>query len=79
MTLAKIFLVKETTLATIAREIGLPAHIFLGRGEEKSGGRDKDAILSDAFEALVGMISLLAGDAQAQGFVLRTVYPHLQE
>ncbi len=37
LTLAKIFLVKESTLADVAREIGLDKHIFLGRGEEKSG------------------------------------------
>lgn len=37
LTLAKIFLVKESTLANVAREIGLDKHIFLGRGEEKSG------------------------------------------
>ncbi len=79
LTLAKIFLVKESTLANVAREIGLDKHIFLGRGEEKSGWRTKDAVLADCFEALVGMISLLAGDASAQAFVLRTVYPHLQE
>jgi ribonuclease-3 len=77
LTLAKIFLVKEATLATVAREIGLYTHIFLGRGEEKSGGRDKDAILSDCYEAVVWMISLLAWEQQAETFVLRTLYPHL--
>lgn len=54
-------LVSEKYLAELARAIGLGRHLLLGRGEEKSGGREKRSILAGAFEALVGAIYLDAG------------------
>ncbi len=54
-------LVSEKYLAELARAIGLRGHLLLGRGEEKSGGRQKRSILAGAFEALVGAIYLDAG------------------
>lgn len=56
LTLYKIYLVKEHTLAEVARKIGLWIYIRLGHGEERSGGKDKDAVLSDALEALIGYV-----------------------
>ena len=51
-------LVSESGLAEISRELGLGPTILMGRGEEKSGGREKNSILSDALEALIAAIYL---------------------
>ncbi|HEX2058331.1 MAG TPA: ribonuclease III [Actinomycetota bacterium] len=49
------------SLAEIARELGIGGHIRLGRGEEMGGGRDKDSLLADAFEAVIGAVYLERG------------------
>lgn len=54
-------LVKENTLANIARSFDLGSHLLLGKGEENSQGREKDSILSSAYEALLGAIYLDGG------------------
>lgn len=51
-------LVKEATLAEIARELDLGSVLFLGAGELKSGGHDRASILADALEALFAAVSL---------------------
>jgi ribonuclease-3 len=53
MTLYKIALVREETLAEASRDIKLDTQIFISKGEEHSKGREKDTILGDAFEALL--------------------------
>ena len=53
--------VNMTTLADVARELGLGEEIFLGRGEEQSGGRGKTSILADAMEAILGAVYLDRG------------------
>ncbi len=63
--------VSEPALAGIARTLGLGAYILLGRGEEQTGGRDKDSLLADGLEALIASIYLDAGKDEAQAFVLR--------
>lgn len=62
--------VSQEPLARSAREVGLGDFIYLGRGEDKTGGRDKDSILSDTFEALVGATFLTHGFAKAREIVL---------
>ncbi|MDD3312278.1 ribonuclease III [Pseudodesulfovibrio sp.] len=64
-------LVKEKSLAAIARELELDRHVLLGRGEEQQGGRDRDALLADAFEAVLGAVFLDAGFEAAKGVILR--------
>ena len=61
MTRARAELVRESSLARIARELDLGARITLGPGEMKSGGHRRDSILSDALEAVIGAIYLDAG------------------
>jgi ribonuclease-3 len=61
LTRARAELVRESSLAAIARNLELGARIRLGPGEMKSGGHRRDSILADAFEALVGAIYLDAG------------------
>ena len=53
--------VEGRTLAALAREMGLGAHLRLGKGEEASGGRDKTSLLEDTFEALVGAVFMDRG------------------
>ena len=50
-----------TTLADVARELGLGEEMLLGKGEEMSGGREKASILADALEAVLGAIYLDQG------------------
>ena len=57
----KARVVSGAGLCGYAREIGLDGHIRLGKGEERSGGREKDSIVAGAFEALLGAVYLDAG------------------
>lgn len=63
-------LVCEKTLSTFAREISLGKYLLLGKGEDLNGGRDRDSILADAFEALIAAIYLDGGIEYAEKFVL---------
>ena len=49
-------LVNASSLAGLARDIGLDRHLRLGRGEESQGGRTRDALLGDALEAVIGAV-----------------------
>jgi ribonuclease III len=71
--LARLFnrLVRGGTCAEVAREIDLGAALVLSSSEAGSGGRDKETILADACEALLGAIFLEAGYDTARGVVLR--------
>ncbi|MFT7687924.1 MAG: ribonuclease-3, partial [Candidatus Azotimanducaceae bacterium] len=51
-------LVRQSTLADVAREFGLGDHLILGIGELKSGGFERDSILSDTVEAIIGAMYL---------------------
>lgn len=53
--------VNTNSLARLARSLGIGEHVRLGRGEEQSGGRDKDSILADTTEALLGAVYLDQG------------------
>jgi ribonuclease-3 len=63
--------VSEPALASIAREIGLGNYLLLGKGEEQTGGRDKDSLLANCLEALIASIYLDAGNAAVEAFVIR--------
>ncbi|KAA9086912.1 ribonuclease III [Microbacterium radiodurans] len=71
--------VSTVALAEVARAIGLGDHILLGRGETQTGGRDKDSILADSMEAVIGATFLSAGQDEAQRLVLRLVAPLLAD
>lgn len=66
-------IVRASSLHAAARRLGLGRYLRLGRGEEKSGGREKPAALADAYEAIVAAIYLDAGLEAARGFVQRTL------
>ncbi|MFL6587712.1 MAG: ribonuclease III [Luteimonas sp.] len=61
LTRARAELVRESSLAAVARELDLGARLVLGAGELKSGGHRRDSILSDALEAVIAAIYLDAG------------------
>ncbi len=61
MSRVKAAVASEKILSMIAREYGLGEYLFLGKGEEMSGGRNRDSILADALEALLGAVFLVEG------------------
>jgi ribonuclease-3 len=67
----KAYLVSETSLAELAEVIDLGRYILLNRGEEKTGGRRKRALLADAYEALIGVLYVDGGTAVAERFLRR--------
>ncbi|MEW1961627.1 ribonuclease III [Microbacterium sp. NPDC077644] len=71
--------VSTVALAEVARGIGLGEHLLLGRGEEQTGGRDKDSILADTMEAVFGATYLSAGPDEATALVLRLTQPLLAD
>ena len=66
-------IVCEPSLAECARTVGLGRHLQLGKGEEKNNGRERDSLLSDAFEAVIGAMFLDGGFSVAERFVRRFV------
>jgi ribonuclease-3 len=66
-------LVNANSLCLAAQTLGLGRHLRLSRGEEKTGGRSKSAILADAYEAIVAAIYLDAGLDAARRFVRRSL------
>ncbi len=63
----------EKSLYGFAQQINLGDHLFLGKGELNTGGRQRPSILADAFEALIASIYLDGGMEEAQRFVLSFV------
>ena len=73
-------LVSKNHLINVAERLELGRYLRLGRGEEKSGGRGKSALLVDALEAVLGAIYLDAGFETARSLILRHVLlPELEE
>jgi ribonuclease-3 len=75
----KAALVSTPALARQAGRLGLGEHLLLGRGEEKTGGRRKRALLADGYEALIAAIYLDGGVDAARAFVLREFEPLLDD
>ena len=73
MTRLRASIVCEPTLAMCARQIHLQEYIMLGKGEDLTGGRTRDSIISDALEALIGAIYLDGGLANAKEFIHRFI------
>lgn len=72
-------LVRTEKLAQFALDFGLGTFLFLGRGEEDSGGRERLALLCDAFEAVIGALYLDQGIIATREFVLNIIEPALTE
>jgi ribonuclease-3 len=67
--------VQMSALAEVARQLNLGAYVRLGHGEEMTGGRDKSSILADTLEAVIGVVYLDCGLAQATALVHRLFDP----
>jgi ribonuclease-3 len=70
--------VNARALAEVARTIGLGEYVFLGKGEESTGGRNKSSILSDTVEAVLGAVYLSGGFENARELVHRLFDPMLE-
>jgi ribonuclease-3 len=75
----KGFFVSSANLVKFAERIRLGTYLQLGRGEEKTGGRHKQALLVDAFEAVLGAIYLDGGIEQARRMMLRFFEPQIED
>jgi ribonuclease-3 len=75
----KASFVSTTTLARQADRLSLGDHLLLGKGEEKTGGRRKQALLADGYEALIAAIYLDGGIDHARAFIAREFEPLLTE
>lgn len=73
LTKKRASLVCEPSLAYCARQFDLPKYLLLGKGEDMTGGRMRDSIVSDATEALLGAIYLDGGFDRAREFVLKFI------
>jgi len=75
----KASIVSTAALARQAERLNLGEHLLLGRGEEKTGGRRKQALLADGYEALLAAIYLDGGIEHARAFIVREFGPLLEE
>lgn len=71
-------IVCEPSLVVFASKLDMPELILLGRGEDKTGGRNRPSIVSDAFEAFLGALYLDQGNEAAEAFLTNFVYPHIK-
>ena len=79
MTNLRSALVNRENLASVARDIRIGEYIYISRGEERSGGREKDSTLANALEALIGAIYLDQGFEKVQTFCNDFILTRLQE
>ncbi|HFI0083190.1 ribonuclease III [Streptococcus sp. A34] len=70
--------VREESLAGFSRACGFDKFLRLGKGEEKSGGRNRDTILGDAFEAFLGALLLDKGEKTVEEFLHKVMIPRLE-
>lgn len=75
----KSFFVSSANLVKYAEQLDLGQYLYLGRGEEKTGGRTKQALLVDGLEAIIGAIYLDGGLDPARQFVWKFMEPQLGE
>lgn len=78
MTKTRASLVCEPTLAFCAKNFGLGRFLLLGKGEEQTGGRQRDSIISDVFEAIIGAIYLDGGFEPASSFIKKYVLSDME-
>ncbi len=75
----RAYLVSASTLARVAERLELGEYLFLGAGEEKTGGRKKEALLADAMEALIAAVYLEHGWEKVKDFILSKWQPEIEE
>lgn len=78
LTKQRASMVCEPTLALCAKDINLGKYIYLGKGEDATGGRERDSILSDALEAVIGAIYVDGGFANAKEFISKHILADIE-
>ena len=78
MTKFRASLVCEPTLAFCTKEINLGKYLYLGKGENLTGGRNRKSILSDALEAVIGAIYLDGGFEEARSFIHKFILTDIE-
>ena len=78
LTKLRASLVCEPTLAICTREMELGKYLFLGKGENLTGGRNRNSILSDALEAVIGAIYLDGGFEHAKTFIHKFILTDIE-
>lgn len=78
LTKLRASIVCEPTLALCTQEIDLGKYLYLGKGEDMTGGRGRKSILSDAMEAVIGAIYLDGGFASAKEFILKFILTDIE-
>lgn len=79
LTTLRAKLVREESLARFARELGLGPYISLGIGEIKNGGRERDSVLANVFEAFMGAIYLDCGKDSVLPMLEKTIFKHVDD
>lgn len=79
LTKTRALIVCEKSLAQVARTLQVGRFINMGHGEESAGGRQKDSILADAMEAIIGAMFLDGGYDAAQQFVVRVFHDTIEK
>ena len=78
LTKLRASIVCEATLATCTESVNLGDFLFLGKGEDRTGGRTRKSVLSDAMEAVIGAIYLDGGFASAKEFVHKFIMTDIE-
>lgn len=78
LTKIRASIVCEPTLAYCAEAINLGSYLFLGKGEDATGGRNRNSVVSDAMEAVIGAIYLDGGFASAKEFIHKFILNDLE-
>lgn len=79
LTKLRASIVCEPSLASCARELDLGTFLQLGKGEDNNGGRNRDSLLSDALESLIGAIYLDGGYASAEEFIKNVILKDIEK
>ena len=78
LSLVRASLVRGATLAEIGTQLGLSQWLLMGTGERKSGGRERDSILADSVEAILGAVLLDGGETACREVILRVFAERLE-
>lgn len=79
LTKLRAAVVCEASLAALSRRLGVGRCILLGKGEESTGGRNRDSILADAFEAIIGAVCIDGGIEAVNRFIMRFMTEQISE
>ena len=78
LTKLRAAVVCEGSLAELSRRLGVGRCLLLGKGEESTGGRNRDSILADAFEAIIGAICIDGGMEAATKYIMGFMVDHIE-